>query len=211
MRAGQELKSDSRLVRDVGLTEGHAIHAIITPNANVYTEPAQPLAEAEEAASPATLLAQQVRLSSCMTALFACTPAAICKGASWCCMSCLGARESAAVCMCAQASFYDVLLCLADWCPPVHAVKAQATRLLDMLPTDQHILALLKAAITSPSPAEALAPLLAPSAPGAAGSPRAAAALKPARLLYTLQVCHPPGTSPSARAQRRPWWKLIYL
>ena len=62
--AGQELKSDSRLVRDVGLTEGHSIHAIITPNANAYTEPGQLQAAQDEAASPATLLAQQARSRS---------------------------------------------------------------------------------------------------------------------------------------------------
>ena len=60
--AGQELKSDSRLVREVGLTEGHNIHAIITPNANSYTDPSTEHTAAEQAASPAHLLAQYVRI-----------------------------------------------------------------------------------------------------------------------------------------------------
>lgn len=76
-----------------------------------------------------------------------------------------------------------MLLCLADLCPVV-AVRHAATRLLDSLPTDQKVLAVLKAAFASPHPAEAIAPLLLPSVPGAPAIP----AVKPARLLYTLQV-----------------------
>ena len=99
----------------------------------------------------------------------------------------------------AQAGFYDVLLCLADWCP-IAGVKFHAMRLLDALPTDRHTLALLRAAITSPDPAQALAPLLAPAAAGLAQTP---APLKPARLLYTLQV--------RVRASALSWCSLLPL
>ncbi len=80
-----------------------------------------------------------------------------------------------------QEGFYDVLLCLADFCP-VTAVRHAATRLLDMLPTDRGVLGALRAAIGSPTPAVTLAALLLPGGPD--GQPTA----KPARLLYTLQV-----------------------
>ena len=70
--AGQELKSDSRLVRDVGLTEGHSIHAIITPNANAYTEPGQLQAAQDEAASPRNLARPTGALAQhlCLFAMF---------------------------------------------------------------------------------------------------------------------------------------------
>jgi hypothetical protein len=82
-----------------------------------------------------------------------------------------------------QEGFYDVLLCLADFCPDI-AVRDAASRLLDMLPTDQNVLNILKAAITSAKPADAMTPLLVPVSPGESPKP----AVKPARLLYTLQV-----------------------
>lgn len=81
-----------------------------------------------------------------------------------------------------QDDFYDVLLCLADFCP-VTGVRHAATQLLDQLPTDQGVLGALQSAIDSPTPAQSLAPLLLPTGPD--GQPVA----KPARLLYTLQVC----------------------
>lgn len=62
--AGQELRSDSRLVQDAGLVEGHSIHAIYTPQNNSYTEPAPAVAGAQRSASPALLLAQQVTLQT---------------------------------------------------------------------------------------------------------------------------------------------------
>lgn len=80
-----------------------------------------------------------------------------------------------------QDGFYDVLLCLADFCP-VTGVRHAATQLLDMLPTDRGILGDLRRAIDSPTPAESLTTLLLPA--GQDGQPIA----KPARLFYTLQV-----------------------
>ncbi|BDA41234.1 probable ubiquitin carboxyl-terminal hydrolase FAF-X [Coccomyxa sp. Obi] len=136
--SGQELRSDSRLIQDAGLAEGHSIHAIFTPHTNSYTELAPAEADTQRSASPALLLAQ-------------------------------------------QEGFYDVLLCLADFCP-VTAVRHAATRLLDMLPTDRGVLEALRTAIASPTPAESLAALLLPACPD--GRPTA----KPARLLYTLQA-----------------------
>jgi hypothetical protein len=60
LAAGQELRSDSRMVGDAGLVEGHALHAIFTPHTNSYTELAPDEAGAQRSASPALLLAQQV-------------------------------------------------------------------------------------------------------------------------------------------------------
>ncbi|EIE24996.1 hypothetical protein COCSUDRAFT_46553 [Coccomyxa subellipsoidea C-169] len=136
--SGQELRSDSRLIQDAGLAEGHSIHAIFTPHTNSYTELAPDEAGAQRSASPALLLAQ-------------------------------------------QEGFYDVLLCLADFCP-VTGVRHAATQLLDMLPTDRGILGDLRRAIDSPTPAESLMTLLLPA--GQDGQPIA----KPARLFYTLQA-----------------------
>lgn len=77
------------------------------------------------------------------------------------------------VSVCTQAGLYDVLLCLADFCPR-GGVRAGATRLLDALPTDAATLAALRGALRGPEPDQALAPLL--------------AATRLARLLYTLQA-----------------------
>ena len=52
-----------------------------------------------------------------------------------------------------QDDFYDVLLCLADFCP-VTGVRHAATQLLDQLPTDQGVLGALQSAIDSPTPAQ---------------------------------------------------------
>ncbi len=62
IRTGQELRSDSRLIQDAGLAEGHSIHAIFTPHTNSYTELAPDEAGAQRSASPALLLAQQVTI-----------------------------------------------------------------------------------------------------------------------------------------------------
>lgn len=58
--AGQELKRDSRLVQEVGLVEGHQVHAISTPHANSYTELTPEAAEEQLSASPTVLLSQEV-------------------------------------------------------------------------------------------------------------------------------------------------------
>lgn len=86
-----------------------------------------------------------------------------------------------------QAGFYDMLLDLADYCAQQGTLelRAQAAKLLDMLPTNQHTLSQLHTAITSEDPAKALEPVLGIDEAGSAGD---AAAVKPARLLYTLQA-----------------------
>ena len=80
-----------------------------------------------------------------------------------------------------------MLLDLADYCAQQGTLelRAQAAKLLDMLPTNQHTLSQLRAAITSEDPAKALEPVL---GLGETSSAERTAAVKPARLLYTLQA-----------------------
>ena len=83
------------------------------------------------------------------------------------------------VCLLApQPGLYDVLLCLADFCPG-SGVRHCAARLLDALPTNAATLRALRAALGGPEPDQALARLLG----GDAGGPA-----RLALLLYLLQA-----------------------
>ena len=57
--AGQELPN-SRLIREVGLSDSFVIHAAASQKANPAHEPASEAALEQQAASPITLLSQQV-------------------------------------------------------------------------------------------------------------------------------------------------------
>ncbi|KAK9838464.1 hypothetical protein WJX81_000965 [Elliptochloris bilobata] len=93
------------------------------------------------------------------------------------------AAASPAVLLAAAPGLYDVLLCLADFCPG-DGVRRCATRLLDALPTDAATLRALRDALGAPEPDQALAPLLGGGGGGAApGGPA-----RLARLLYMLQA-----------------------
>ena len=84
-----------------------------------------------------------------------------------------------------QEGFHSELLALGDACR-LPGVQQRIGHMLGMLPTDQRLLGVLRDALTSAHPAEALAPLLAASAsPG--GQP-----VQSTRLLYTLEVGLPP-------------------
>ena len=78
----------------------------------------------------------------------------------------------------AQPGLYDVLLCLADFCPG-SGVRHCATRLLDALPTNAATLQALRDALSGREPDQALARLL----DGDVGGPA-----RLARLLYMLQA-----------------------
>ena len=84
-----------------------------------------------------------------------------------------------------QEGFYNELLCLGDTCR-LPGVQHRIKHMLGMLPTDPRLLEVLRRALSSERPAEALKPLLEGLA--APGSPPA----QPTRLLYTLEVCHQP-------------------
>ena len=75
-----------------------------------------------------------------------------------------------------QPELYDVLLCLADLCPD-YMVRQNAMKLLDVIPTDGQIVQQLRAVLSSGNPCESMRQLLIGSG-----------VVKPARLLYTLQV-----------------------
>ena len=60
-RAGQELKDDSRLLREVRLVDAGVVQAVATQHPNAFTAPPPSQAAALAAASPATLLAAAVR------------------------------------------------------------------------------------------------------------------------------------------------------
>ena len=80
-----------------------------------------------------------------------------------------------------QEGFHSELLALGDACR-LPGVQQRIGHMLGMLPTDQRLLGVLRDALTSAHPAEALAPLLA-----AFASPGERPA-QSARLLYTLEV-----------------------
>ena len=75
-----------------------------------------------------------------------------------------------------QPELYDVLLCLADLCPD-YMVRQNAMKLLDVIPTDGQIVQQLRAVLSSGNACESMRQLLIGSG-----------VVKPARLLYTLQV-----------------------
>lgn len=79
-----------------------------------------------------------------------------------------------------QEGLTDLLLCLAD--SSVITVRSYALNLLDLLPTDLHVLHDLRDALSSSSPAARLATLL--SYTNLDGHP----VVRPARFMYTLQV-----------------------
>ena len=55
---------NSKLIREVGLSDGIVIHAATTQKANPAYTPTSEAALQQQAASPITLLSQQVRLST---------------------------------------------------------------------------------------------------------------------------------------------------
>lgn len=61
-RAGQELKDDARLLRDVRLVDQGVVQAVATQQPNAFTAPSAAQAAAAALASPAALLAAAVRL-----------------------------------------------------------------------------------------------------------------------------------------------------
>jgi hypothetical protein len=76
-----------------------------------------------------------------------------------------------------QPELYDVLLCLADVCED-DLVRQNTMQLLEVMPTDRHIVGQLTAVLESKAPCQGMRHLLIGSG----------VASKPARLLYTLQV-----------------------
>ena len=75
-----------------------------------------------------------------------------------------------------QPELYDVLLCLADLCPD-YMVRQNVMKLLDVIPTDEQIVRQLRAVLSSINACDSMRQLLIGSG-----------VVKPARLLYTLQV-----------------------
>ncbi len=60
-RAGQELRDDARLLREARLADLSVVQAVPTAQANAFSAPPPEQAAALAAASPATLLAAEVR------------------------------------------------------------------------------------------------------------------------------------------------------
>ena len=177
----------------MGLSDGFVIHAAASQKANPAHEPASEAALEQQAASPITLLSQQVgqqltwkNYDPCPynsdTEMWSCR--SVTKHHTWysCRLAVSLILQLTIVSINVQEGFYNELPCLGDACR-LPGVQQRIKHMLGMLPTDPRLLEVLRTALGSEHPAEALKPLLEGSA--VQGSPPA----QPTRLLYTLEVC----------------------